>query len=188
MKIDEQLYVSTRAEWRAWLKKHHQETSGIWLIYYKKGSGKERIPYDEAVEEALCFGWIDSVIQRIDDEKYAQKFTPRRNNTNWSAVNVRRMRKLIDEKRMTPAGLAVFDMALLENEPQPRPKELPVPDFLAEALAQHPVALENFNRMAPSYRRNYIGWLSAAKREETRQKRIAEAIERLEQNLTLGFK
>ena len=188
MKMDEQLYVSTRAEWRAWLKKHHRDTGGIWLIYYKKGSGKERVPYDDAVEEALCFGWIDSVIQRIDDEKYAQKFTPRRNNNNWSAVNVRRMRKLIDEKHMTPAGLAVFDMALLENEPAPRAKELPVPDFLADALAQHPLALENFNHMAPSYRRNYIGWLSAAKREETRQKRIAEAIERLEQNLTLGFK
>jgi uncharacterized protein YdeI (YjbR/CyaY-like superfamily) len=117
-----------------------------------------------------------------------QKFTPRRSDKKWSALNVRRMRKLIDEKRMTAAGLAVFDMALLENEPQPRPKELPVPDFLAAALAEHPLAQENFNRMAPSYRRNYIGWISAARREETRQKRIAEAIARLEQNLTLGMK
>jgi uncharacterized protein YdeI (YjbR/CyaY-like superfamily) len=188
MKVEDQLYVSTRAEWRAWLKKHHNDCEGVWLIYYKKGSGKERIPYDDAVEEALCFGWIDSLMQRIDDEKYIQKFTPRRNNAKWSAVNVRRMRKLIDGKRMTPAGLAVFDMSLLENEPAPRPKELPVPDFLAAALAEHPKALENFNHLAPSYRRNYIGWISDAKREETRQKRIAEAIERLEQNLPLGMK
>ena len=180
--------MSTRNEGRAWLKKHHRNTDGIWLVYYKKGSGRERVAYDDAVEEALCFGWIDSVIQRIDDEKYAQKFTPRRSTSKWSALNIKRMRKLIDEKRMTAAGLEKFDMALLDSEPPPRPKELPVPDFLAAALAEHPAALENFNRMAPSYRRNYIGWISAARREETRQKRIAEAIERLEQNLTLGFK
>src|SRR5450759_84417 len=116
MQMNELLYLRTRTEWRAWLKKHHSNTQVVWLVYYKKGSGGDRIAYDDAVEEALCFGWIDSIIQRIDDEKYPKKFTPRRNNNKWSISSMRRMRKLISEKRMTPAGLEKLELTLLENE------------------------------------------------------------------------
>src|SRR5262249_60030780 len=95
----------------------HQSETEVWLIYYKKPSGQPRIPYDDAVEEALCFGWVDSIVKRIDDAKFAQKFTPRRGRTRWSALNKRRLRKLIREGRMTPAGLAKIDRAMLGDKP-----------------------------------------------------------------------
>src|ERR1700741_518975 len=106
MDLSKTLYVTGRDEWRAWLADHYESETEVWLIYYKKHSGRPRIPYDEAVEEALCFGWVDSIVKRIDDETFAQKFTPRRDWTKWSALNKRRLRKLVDEGRMTEAGLA----------------------------------------------------------------------------------
>ena len=106
MEIRKTLYVPTREEWRAWLTKHHESESEVWLIYYKQQSGRPRIPYDDAVEEALCFGWIDSIVKRLDDEKFAQKFTPRRDRSRWSALNEQRVRKLIKNGRMTEAGMA----------------------------------------------------------------------------------
>src|SRR5882672_2504259 len=114
------LHVTSRDEWRAWLKKHHASETEVWLIYSKRNSGQPRIPYDHAVEEALCFGWIDSLVKRIDDEKFAQKFTPRRDCTKWSALNKRRVRKLIREGRMTEDGLANVDLGMLGAEAQPQ--------------------------------------------------------------------
>src|SRR5207247_11176130 len=96
------LYVTNPDEWRSWLTKHYQSETEVWLIYYKKHSGRPRIPYDDAVEEALCFGWIDSIGKRMDDEKFAQKFTPRRDRTKWSELNKRRVRKLIREGAPPP--------------------------------------------------------------------------------------
>src|SRR4030042_3503799 len=109
MKIGETLYVADRNAWRKWLIKNHNKKKEIWLIYYKKNSGKKRIPYDDAVEEALCFGWIDSIVKTIDTEKYAQKFTPRNRRTVWSKINVDRMKRMIKQGKMTEAGSAVFD-------------------------------------------------------------------------------
>ena len=106
MKISKTLYVTDRADWRAWLERHHKSESEVWLIYYKKQTGLPRIPYDDAVEEALCFGWIDSIVKRIDDEKFAQRFTPRKAKSNWSELNRERVKKLIKEGRMTEAGRA----------------------------------------------------------------------------------
>src|SRR5262244_2502021 len=110
------LYVTNREKWRAWLKKHFQSETEIWLIYYKKHTGRPRISYDHAVEEALCFGWVDSIVKKIDDETFAQKFTPRRDGAKWSALNKRRMLKLIREGRMTESGLAKIDLAMLGDE------------------------------------------------------------------------
>ena len=110
------LYVTNRDEWRDWLAKHGQSETEVWLIYYKKDSGRPRIPYDDAVEEALCFGWIDSIVKRMDDEKFAQKFTPRRDSSRWSALNTQRVRKLMREGRMTEAGLAKLDLAMLGHK------------------------------------------------------------------------
>src|SRR5580765_895087 len=111
------LYVTSRDEWRAWLANHYESETEVWLVYYKKLSSRPRIPYDHAVEEALCFGWIDSIVKRIDDQKFAQKFTPRRDCTRWSALNKRRIRKLIKEGRMTKVGLAKIDPAVLDEKP-----------------------------------------------------------------------
>src|SRR5947207_6773660 len=190
MEIRKTLYVTSREEWRAWLTKHYQSEAEVWLIYYKKHTGRPRIAYDHAVEEALCFGWIDSLVKRIDDDKFAQKFTPRRDWTKWSALNKRRMRKLIQEGRMTEAGLAKIDLAVLDEEPPGKPSqgELDIPRFVQQALKASPRAWEHFQKLAPSYRRQYIGWIMHAKKEETRERRLREAISLLEQNQKLGLK
>ena len=101
-------YDKNRKAWREWLQKNHDKKAGVWLIYYKKGSGKSRVSYDDAVEEALCFGWIDSIMHPIDEYKYKQKFTPRKTKSVWSALNKRRIEKLIEQQLMMPAGLALI--------------------------------------------------------------------------------
>jgi mannose-6-phosphate isomerase-like protein (cupin superfamily) len=109
MKSVKTLRVPDREGWRDWLDRNHQSEREIWLVLYKKGAGKKGPSYDEAVEEALCFGWIDSIIRKVDGESYAQRFTPRKPGSKWSASNIARINKLIREGRMTPSGLAVFD-------------------------------------------------------------------------------
>ena len=188
MKMLKTLFVANRKEWRTWLEQHHHSEPEVWLISYKGHPGKEQIPYEDAVEEALCFGWIDSIIQRIDEEQYGRKYTPRSNNNNWSSTNIKRMRKLIAEGRMTEVGLSKIDPQLLANEPPMAKPRLIVPPFMRAALQAHPCANDNFKRMAPSYQRQYIGWIMSAKLQETRQKRLDEALVRLEQNLKLGLK
>jgi uncharacterized protein YdeI (YjbR/CyaY-like superfamily) len=189
MKMTEIVSAATRAEWRTWLEKHHATRTEVWLVYYKKVSGKPSVEYLESLEEALCFGWIDSIIQKIDDEKYARKFNPRRAGSKWSELNKHLVAKLVSERRMTGAGLAKVDFTLPEADgPRPKRPELPLPDWLKTGLMASPTAWENFNRLPPSHRRNYIGWISDAKKEETRQRRIREAVRRLEQNETLGLK
>jgi uncharacterized protein YdeI (YjbR/CyaY-like superfamily) len=185
------LYTANRKDWRQWLKKNHANKSEIWLVYYKKHTGKERITYNDAVEEALCFGWIDSIIGRIDDEKYAQKFTPRKDKSNWSESNKKRVKALISQKKMTEAGLVKIKKAKETGKwdkgisfPEMR---ILHPDFKNE-LDKNPKAKENFEHYAPSYKKNIIGWISAAKKEETRFKRIREAIGILEKNQKLGLK
>ena len=146
------LYVTSRDEWRAWLVDHHAAETEVWLVYYKKHTSQPRIPYDDAVEEALCFGWIDSIVKRIDGEKFAQKFTPRQDCTRWSALNRRRVRKLIQEGRMTEAGLAKIDLTALDEEPQAKPRKdkLVIPGFVRLALMAKRRAWENFQSLAPS--------------------------------------
>jgi uncharacterized protein YdeI (YjbR/CyaY-like superfamily) len=183
MEIRKTLYVTSREEWRAWLTKHYQSETEVWLIYYKKHSGRSRISYDHAVEEALCFGWVDSIVKSIDDDKFAQKFTPRRDWTKWSALNKRRLRTLIREGRMTEAGLAKIDRALLGEEPPAKQSkgDLDIPRFVKQALKANAQAWENFRNLAPSHRRAYLQWIMEAKKEETRQRRLQEAVARLEQ-------
>lgn len=190
MVVSKTLHVTNRDEWRAWLAKHHASETEVWLIYYKKQSGQPRIPYEDAVEEALCFGWIDSLVKRIDDEKFAQKFTPRRDVTRWSALNKRRVRKMIKEGRMTKVGLAKIDLSVLDEKPVPKPKkrELSLPRFVKQALMANPNAWKYFQSLAPSYRRYCIGWIMHAKKDETRQRRLREVVSLLAQNKKLGLK
>src|SRR5262249_47481240 len=133
--------------------------------------------------EALCFGWVDSIVKRIDDDKFAQKFTPRRDWTKWSALNKRRLRKLIREGRMTEAGLAKIDRVILDEEPkaQQRKGDLDIPRFVKQALMANAKAWENFRNLAPSHRRGYLQWIMDTKKEETRQRRLREAVTRLAQ-------
>ena len=184
MEIRKTLYVTTREEWRAWLTTHYQAETEVWLIYYKKHTGRPRISYDESVEEALCFGWIDSIAKRMDDEKFAQKFTPRRDWTNWSALNKRRLRKLIREGRMTDAGLAKIDAAMLgEEAPAKENKgDAEIPRFVKQALMANAKAWANFRNLTPSRRQAYIRLIMDAKREETRERRLREAVSLLAQS------
>jgi uncharacterized protein YdeI (YjbR/CyaY-like superfamily) len=186
------LYVLTRDEWRSWLEKNGTSEPVIWLIFFKKHSGKRSLPYSEAVEEALCFGWIDSIIKRFDDEKYIQKFTPRKEKSTWSALNVRRVREMIKEGKMTDRGLELFRYAeengLLPEPDNKRKKDLAIPGFVADALSENIKAEKYFKTLATSYKRLYIGWIMDAKRDETRMKRVKEMIGLLNEGKKLGLK
>ena len=188
MEMKNTTYATSRAEWRQWLEQHHATATETWLVYYRKTTGKPSITYPESLEEALCFGWIDSLIQKIDDEKYARKFTPRRAGSKWSALNRHLVAKLVSQGRMAPAGLACVDFPLPEASGAPpiRPP-LSLPDWMAAALACHPLAWQNFNDLPPSHRRQYIAWISDAKKEKTRQRRLQEAVARLENKEPLGM-
>jgi uncharacterized protein YdeI (YjbR/CyaY-like superfamily) len=189
MEITKTATAADRTAWRAWLEKNHATEKEVWLVYYKKGTGKPCATYEESLEEALCFGWIDSLIQKIDEEKYARKFNPRRAGSKWSELNKHLVAKLVKEGRMTAAGLATVDFKLPPAEGErPKREPLPLPEWLKEGLMTSPKAWENFNHLPPSHRRNYIGWISEAKREETRQRRIREAILMLEKNERLGLR
>lgn len=186
------LHARNRDEWRAWLKKNHNVETEVWLVFYKKQTGQPSISYEDAVEEALCFGWIDSVIQRIDDERYSRKFTPRKKESRWSALNKRRVAKMIREGRMTDAGFAKLNYSGSEDDhgrtARRKAQELVVPRYFKRALLGNRKAWENFDKLAPSYRRSYILWIATAKTDETRDRRLAEAIQLLEHNKKLGLR
>ncbi len=186
-----QIYRKTRAEWRNWLQQNHRNHAGIWLIFFKKHTGKPSIEYDAAVEEALCFGWIDSIIKKIDDEKYVRKFTPRKSDSRWSDINKKRILKLEKQGLMTEAGHAVVVAARksgLWDEPDRPTLSFEAPDDLKRALGKNKKAQIFFNQLAPSYRRQFIGWIVIAKRQETRENRIRESIALLERGEKLGMK
>jgi uncharacterized protein YdeI (YjbR/CyaY-like superfamily) len=184
-----QIHFAARSDWRKWLKENHLSCPGIWFVFYKQSTGKKTISYNDAVEEALCYGWIDSVVKSIDDEKYIQKFTPRTNNKRWSPSNVQRMKKLIDNKKMTNAGLIKFTPEAPDEKPNEK-ISLPdtLPPFIMQRFKKSPKALKSFNSLAPSYRKNYIRWIISAKKEETRLKRLSETISLLEKNEKLGLR
>ena len=186
------LHVVERRDWRAWLEGHHEIEKEIWLIFYKKHTGKARLTYDDAVEEAICFGWIDSILKRRDEQTYVQKFTPRNRNSGWSRSNIERARKMIAAGLMTPAGLAKIDPSSLAGKADPRPKKpaenFKIPAFILEALAADRPARDFFQTLAPSYRRLFCDWVASAKKEETRQRRLAEMLATLRSRRKLGLK
>jgi len=155
MKIGKTLYVTRRREWRAWLRTNYRKETEIWLVYYKKHSGKPRIPYDHAVEEALCYGWIDSIVKRVDDERTVQRFSPRRPKSFLSETNKERVRRLVQSKRMTRFGLAAIETQLKEEFTF-------APDIL-QALRRDAATWKNFQSFPESYRRIRVGWIDAAR-------------------------
>jgi uncharacterized protein YdeI (YjbR/CyaY-like superfamily) len=185
------LQVSSPQAWRAWLRKHHAHTKEIWFIYYKKSSGKPTLSHDEALDEALCFGWIDSLVKHIDEERYAQKFTPRKPQSKWSKRNRKRALKLIRDGRMAAPGLATITFrsgGTLPGQRVPIGKSLDLPAFVSRGLKANKRAWTYFESLAPSYKRLYIRWIIAAKREETQMRRLQEAVDLLARGQKLGLK
>jgi uncharacterized protein YdeI (YjbR/CyaY-like superfamily) len=185
MEMTRTFHAPDRPAWRLWLEQHHATEQDVWLIYTRPGSGETSVSYEESVEEALCFGWVDSLIQKIDARHYARKFTPRRPGSNWSDTNKRRLAKVLAEGRMTPAGMAKVGTALDEMPTPAREEADNLPTWLVEGMQASPMARENFSRLPRSHQRRYIAWLSSAKKEETRQKNLRKAIEMLERNQRL---
>lgn len=185
MRIGHTLYVRNRRQFRRWLRANHARKSEIWLIYYKRHTGRERIPYDDAVEEALCFGWIDSTVKRLDVSRYAQRFTPRKPGSVWSRLNLVRVRKMIRAGRMTKVGLEKARPVLAGREKAEEGSRIPpakMPSWAARAIRKNPRACTNYRNMAPSYRKMYAWWLASARKADTRERRLRRVIRALERN------
>lgn len=179
------LEVRDRRQWRTWLHKHHASSPGIWLVFHKDRTGVKSIPYEDSVREALCYGWIDSLIKRLDDERYARKFTPRQPTSKWSDINRRRWAALKRAGLLAGPGLAA---APTDNKYAPRPRIPDLPAYIAKALQDSPEAWRSFQELAPTYRRHFVAWIHTAKRPETRDNRIRESIALLAAGKKLGLK
>jgi uncharacterized protein YdeI (YjbR/CyaY-like superfamily) len=178
--VTEGIYFGSPDEFRSWLEQHHDSAGEVWLGYWKKHTGKPSLTWSQAVDEALCFGWIDGVLRRVDDERHVQRFTPRKPASNWSAVNIAKVERLRAEGRMRPAGEAAFalrredksgvysyeqrDMAAFEPEQEQR--------FRADAAAW-----EFWSACPAGYRKTATWWVVSAKKPETRARRLAKLIE-----------
>jgi uncharacterized protein YdeI (YjbR/CyaY-like superfamily) len=180
------MFFKDRTAWRKWLEKNHDKVPEVWILTYKTHTGRTCLRYEEALEEALCYGWIDSRLSRIDDERHKWRFAPRRLDSIWSLSNRKRAEKLIKEGRMEAPGLrkveaakknGEWDRAISPSSPPRMPKELKC------ALMKNKKAWRNFQAFARSYRTTYIYWVSSAKREETKKKRIEEVVRRAECNI-----
>ncbi len=179
------IHPKTREAWRDWLREHHQQEAGVWLVMYKKATGKPRIDYDEAVEEALCFGWVDSKPAKIDDERSMLYFAPRKPGTGWSKANKDRVEKLMANGRMMPSGLAKVEAAKQDGSwfRLDSVDALEIPQDLSEALTAYPNAERYFEAFPRSVKRAILEWISNARRPETRAKRIAETARLAEMNV-----
>lgn len=180
------LEIRSSQQWRKWLDKHHASSPGIWLVFHKDHTGVQSIPYDDSVREALCFGWVDSLIKRLDDDRYARKFTPRKPSSKWSDSNRKRWAELKAAGLLAEAGLAASPTDARYAARPTLPEELP--SYVAEALKTNREAWKYFQTLAPSHRRHYVGWIHFAKRPETREKRIRESIALLAAGKLLGLK
>jgi uncharacterized protein YdeI (YjbR/CyaY-like superfamily) len=187
--IPSSCFFENREAWRNWLIVNHDSVKELWVIYLKKHTGKQSIIYREALEEAICFGWIDGIIKRIDEERYMQRFTPRREKSNWSPTNIKLALKLSSEGKMHESGLHFRDYWVDDLGTKPLLTTDPlVPVEFETALENSPLATNCFRNLTPSHKKNYLLWIMAAKRQDTREKRITEAIALLENGKKLGLK
>ncbi len=172
----EQVEVTTRAQWRAWLTAHHTQAASIWLVTYKANTSQPRVPWDDLVEEALAFGWIDSLPRKLDDERTMLLMSPRRPGSNWSGVNKARIEKMTAAGLMHSAGLAKIEQAKADGSwtALDAVDRLEVPADLEAAFDNRPGAAAAFEGFPPSTRRGILEWIGNAKRPETRAKRIME--------------
>ena len=179
------LDLRTRKQWRQWLAQHHASSPGIWLVRHKQHTGVKSMAYEDLVREALCFGWVDSLIKRLDDDRYAIKVTPRKPASRWSDINRRRWNELKAAGLLAAAGLAAAPTGRT-YAPHPLIPELPA--YVARAFKTNLRAWQHFQALAPTYRRDFVVWIHTAKRLETREKRIRESIELLSAGKKLGLK
>ncbi len=184
----EQVEVIGRAQWRAWLKRHHLRSEGIWLVRWKKARPDKYMGYDAIVEEALCFGWIDATARPLDHERSLILVCPRKPKSIWSKVNKARLEHLIADGRMMEAGLQAIEVAKANGSwtALDAVEALVVPPDLAKALAKNKVAKKHFDAFPPSARKYVLWWVGSAKTEPTRNKRIARTVELAAQNIRVN--
>ncbi|QLJ52676.1 MAG: hypothetical protein Sv326_0501 [Candidatus Fermentimicrarchaeum limneticum] len=163
MKIGKTFYAADRKTWHSWLAKNYKKENEIWLVYYRKASGKPRIPYNDAVEEALSFGWIDSIVKNIDDERFAQRFSPRRPGSQLSQMNKERVRKLIKQGRMTPTGLAAIAHTFKADSEE----DFTISEDILGAIKENADAWVHFRRFPESYKRIRIAYIESQRRHGT---------------------
>lgn len=184
----------TRSQWRKWLAKNHSSFPGVWLIYYKKDRGKRKFNYADAVEEALCFGWIDSRPRKLDDQRAMLKFTPRKPKSMWSKLNKQRIEKLFEQKLMTAAGINKIEAAKKDgswdivNNSDFHAGNNSLPGYLKKALNKNKKALENFHAFAPGYRKRFLFWIDSAKTPGTKAARIKQTLAMAAANKKPGLK
>jgi uncharacterized protein YdeI (YjbR/CyaY-like superfamily) len=180
MEITQTLYITNRKDWHSWLKKNYKTQKEIWLIYPKKVTGEPRIQYNDAVEEALCFGWIDSINKKLDEEHTVQRFSPRKPKAKYSQANIERLRDLMAKKKVIKE--AAENLADILNE------EFVIPPDILKAIQSNPEASLNFRKFSDSYIRIRIAFIDGArKRPAEFQKRLRHFIEMTEKNKTFGF-
>lgn len=174
----ERIHPGTRRAWRQWLTKHHATSPGVWLVLDKAASGRQKVAYDAVVEEALCFGWIDGKAHTIDEATFRVLYKPRSPKSGWSAINKRRVARLIADGLMTPAGLAKIEEAKRNGSwsSLDAVEALTMPDDLGKALRANKRAAANYEAFAPSSKKIILTWIASAKRAETRAKRVAETV------------
>ena len=179
----------SRAEWRAWLAENFDKSEGVWFVYYKKHTGKPRVSYDDAVEEALCFGWIDGLARGLDDERSKLLFTPRKPKSVWSKPNKARVEKIIAEGIITEAGLAKIEAAKRDGSWNALNSidNLEIPPDLAKELKANQTAAEYFEKFPDSVKKGILYWISSAKRDETRRVRIEKTISMAARNKRANF-
>ena len=190
MQITNPKHFKSCGEFGKWLEKNHAKQTELWILFYKVHTNKKSMRYAEAVEEALCFGWIDGIVKRIDDEKHAQRYTPRKPRSIWSNVNKERAKRMIEQGKMTDAGLVKIKEAKksgwwkraysfeVENIMSPEMKEV---------LMSDEQAWNNFQKFGKSYKNTYIFYVNYAKREETKKKRMQMVLERAKKNIPPGL-
>jgi uncharacterized protein YdeI (YjbR/CyaY-like superfamily) len=184
LKEKEQHYFKNTAAWREWLHDNHDSSAGVYLIFYKVNSPFESMRWEEAVQVAICYGWIDSTVKKIDEHCRRQLFTPRKNRSVWSKLNKTYIEKLTTANLMHNSGLAKIEIAKQNGSwtSLDAAQDLIIPENLKLAFEQNKSAYENYQKFSPSYQKNYLYWLYQAKREETRNNRIAIIIELCAQN------
>ncbi len=179
------LDVRTRGEWRRWLAKHHASSPGVWLLRHKQHTGVTSMPYEDLVREALCFGWVNSLIKRLDENLYAIKVTPRQPTSKWSDPNRKRWKELQAAGLLSAPGLEAAPTA---NRYAPKPKVPELPAYIGTAFKTDPKAWTFFQALSARNRRDFVVWIHTAKRPETRERRIREAIELLSTGKKLGLR
>ena len=184
------LYFKNKYKWRTWLEKNHDKLNEIWLIHYKKSLNKQGLNHQDAVEEAICYGWIDSKLKKIDEERFILRYSPRKLKSVWSKINKETAEKMIQKGKMTKAGLEKINLAkkqgFWQNAYTNKIKEK-LPSDLKNALLSNKIAWNNFQNFANSYRNTYIGWIKNAKTDLTRSKRICEVVKRSKDNKKPGI-